>query len=131
MSSPGRKRWVMVPAAIAAGTILGGVLLHQHDHPVPDEKSAGVALLAKQQAGPGYFHEVKADPTPFDTGGPWIALDEVQRQKERVVRERKMDEAQAKALDQLISQLSETHPSRAVGGERIQLVKLNLALDKL
>jgi len=100
--------------------------------PIPDEKEAGVVLLAKTLTGPGYFHGPdRPTETLLGEGGPWIAPQDALDQLERVTRTRGYDAARTEKAKRLIEELTEPHPSRVVGGERIQLVRLNLALDQL
>lgn len=132
MNSPGH-RWVWIPAAamtVAGVLLLAPHLRHRPRFAVPDEKVAGVALLAEKLAGPGYFHaSAVKEPGPFEEGGPWIGVEDAQMQVPRVVMERHLDMEKAAAIKQLISQLAEAHPSRTIGGERVNLVRLNLAVD--
>lgn len=96
---------------------------------IPNEKTAGVALLASTQQGAGYFHT--ASGAADEPNGPWIRFHEVQAQTDRVIRERNFSPQKIEQLQKLIAKLTEDHPSRAVGGERLQLVRLNLALDEI
>ena len=97
-----------------------------------DEKKVGVALLAETLTGPRYFQEPE-HPAEFlsGEGGPWIAPEDAMKQAGRVAQERRYDAAQTEKLKTLIEKLTEAHPSRVIGGDRIQLVRLNLALDQL
>ncbi len=96
---------------------------------VPDEKAAAMALLEAKLTGPRYFNAPAAGIKNAD--GPWIALEEVRLQQERVILERHWDQHRRDELDRLISQLSEPEPARMVGGSRIPLERLNLALDAI
>lgn len=97
-----------------------------------DEKKVGVALLAETLTGPAYFHEPEHSSEFLSgEGGPWIAPEDAMSQVERVVQERHFDPVQTEKVKKLIEKLTEQHPSRVVGGDRIQLVRLNLALDQL
>lgn len=95
--------------------------------PIPDEKAAGVELLAEKLTGPGYFS--RADATE-EEGTLWLGSDKVAGQFERVVAERRFSPSEEKKLRKLIEQLKEPQPSRLIGGERVNLVRLNLALDQ-
>lgn len=105
---------------------------HDRSFKIPDEKKVGVALLAETLTGPRYFQEPE-HPSEFlnGEGGPWIAPEDAMKQVERVAQERRYDAGQSEKLKKLIEKLTESNPSRVVGGERIQLVRLNLALDQL
>ncbi|MEO8615571.1 MAG: hypothetical protein ABI600_10545 [Luteolibacter sp.] len=113
--------------AVAAGISVTWRIIRHDRLPVPDEKAAAMELLARKLSGPGYFN------LPLkgirEQGGPWIPLEEVSRQKDRVTGERKFGEKQRAELDRLISELSEPQPERMVGGYRVQLERLNLAVD--
>jgi len=105
---------------------------NNRDFKIPDEKKAGVALLAETLTGPGYF-QAPEHPAEFlsGEGGPWIAPEDALKQVERVAKERHYDALQTEKLKKFIGKLTEPHPSRVMGGDRIQLVRLNLALDQL
>jgi len=97
--------------------------------PVPDEKAAAMSLLVEKLAGPRYFNSpATAEP---DADGPWIGVEEARLQQDRVIQERHWGQSQRAELDRLISQLAEPRPARMVGGYRIPLERLNLALDAL
>lgn len=86
-----------------------------------DPPEAAEVLLARKLSGPGYFKAT----------GKWIEVYEAQRQLPTVVTERKLTlEAVAKA-EHFIEELTEEPPSRMVGGQRINLSRLNLSLDSL
>jgi hypothetical protein len=116
-------------AVIATGLALTWKFLHRGAVPVPDEKAAAMALLAQKLTGPEYFDAPVAGIQ--EEGGPWIDPREIDRQKDRVIAERKFDADQRARLDRLIAELSEPQPARMVGGYRVQLARLNLALDTL
>jgi hypothetical protein len=97
--------------------------------PIPNEKAAALALLEEKLSGPRYF---KAPVTGNkDPDGLWIKIEQVRLQEERVILERHWDQRQREELERLISQISEPEPSRMVGGYRIPLDRLNLALDTI
>jgi len=95
---------------------------------IPDEKQAGLALLSQKLSGPGYFSDAKAS---HDDEGTWITPADARDQADRVIKERKFDETRCGKLKQLVIDLTEPPSSRIVGGDRINLVRLNLALDEL
>ena len=130
-----QRRNILI-AVVAAVILLIGAgcyfFTHRDRWIIPNEKEAGVALLAEKLTGPGYFHQVDtASEFSQGEGGPWIAPGSALDQVDRIVRERKFDRVRTEKLKRLIGKLTEPHPSRVVGGERIQLVRLNLALDQL
>jgi len=120
---------VTLVALLGIGIVRYGKILDERALKIPDEKAAGVELLAKTQSGPGYFHDGKESSPEGD--GPWITPDEANAQLERVVAERKFSAGQMDKVKQLITKLTEPHPSRLVGTDRIPLVRLNLALDEI
>lgn len=99
--------------------------------PLPDERKVAMELLEDKQSGPGYFHPVTSPTTPDENGILWINSAEATGQIDRVIGERKLDEPAKGKILKLIQETSEPHPSRIVGGERINLARLNVALDAL
>jgi hypothetical protein len=112
---------------IAAGTFAAWKYSRRNEIPIPDEKAAAMALLVEKLSGPRYFNAPAGGNQ--DPDGPWIGVEEVRLQEDRVIRERHWGQSQRDELDRLISQLSEPRPARMVGGYRIPLERLNLALD--
>ena len=128
--------WLIVLAAVAMASIFlfsrpGGA----GDATLPDEKLAGEALLAQKFTGPGYF-QLEASPrgagteteseelyltTPYKAG----------QQVERIVKERHLSPEKEANLRALIDQLTIPPQSRVYGGERVHVLRLNLALDAL
>lgn len=96
---------------------------------LPDEKKVAMERLVESQTGPKYFRAQEGDSTPDEQGEIWIEVAAAREQVERIVRERKGDEVMKKRIYQLIDEAAQPHPSRAVGGERASLAKLNVALD--
>jgi hypothetical protein len=116
---------------LAAG--IGGVwwfAAHAGDGeaPIPDEKRVAMLELENKQSGPGYFH---AEPgtQPDEEGIRWIEPDKAAAQIDRVLRERKLPDGDREKIANLINEISEPHPSRTVGGNRVNLARLNVALD--
>jgi len=96
---------------------------------LPDEKKVAMEQLVDRQTGPGYFHA--PDPAPDENGIVWIDPASAGDQIEGILRERKRDAADAVKLEKLIEETSAPHPSRVVGGNRINVARLNVALDAL
>lgn len=96
---------------------------------IEDERATADALLVTKLSGPRYFN-VPADPVPED-GGPWIKAHEARAQMPRVIAERKLGPDGARAVERLIDEMTEHHPSRVLGGTRINLPRLNLSLDSI
>lgn len=94
-----------------------------------EERAAADALLVAKLSGPRYF-SATADAVPED-GGPWIRVHEARSQMPRVIAERKLDPEGARAVELLIDEMTEHHPSRVLGGTRINLPRLNLSLDSI
>jgi K+-transporting ATPase c subunit len=93
------------------------------------ERVAADAVLAEKLSGPRYF-SVPADAVP-EEGGPWIKEHQARAQIPGIVAERKLGPGGERALDQLVDKLTEHHPSRVLGGMRINLLRLNLSLDSI
>lgn len=133
MNTPLRRRIaILVTMIVVTGGSLLWVFRRLEDRALnlPDEKAAGVALLSSTMKGPRYFQGADTEAAK-EEGGPWITPQEAEAQLPRVVAERKLDGAGARYLGRVIRKLTEPHPSRMVGGERIKLVRLNLALDTI
>lgn len=129
------RSWRWLLAGIAALTV-ALIAIRYRAHltklePVSDrdEKAAAEALLAAKLSGPRYFIPQVADPAGDD--GRWIWVDDAVAQIQRVVEERNLGPEGTQAIRQLTVELAEPHPYRAVGGQRINLLRLNLSLDQL
>ncbi len=96
---------------------------------IEEERAAADALLVEKLSGPSYFN-APVDTVPED-GGPWIKVHEARSQMERVITERKLGPEAARAVEQLIETMAEHHPSRVIGGMRINLPRLNLSLNSI
>lgn len=96
---------------------------------IEQERAAADALLVEKLSGPRYFN-APVDTVPED-GGPWIKVHEARSQMARVIAERKLGPEGARAVEQLIETMTEHHPSRVLGGMRINLPRLNLSLDSI
>lgn len=123
---------VALVALLGISIVRYGKMLEERALKIPDEKVAGVELLSRKLSGPGYFQDVTKNPAAIaEDEGPWITPDGARAQFDRVVRERKFGGDQADQIDKLIEKLTEPHPSRLVGSDRINLNKLNLAVDQI
>ena len=117
-----------------AGLLIGGAAVvwwftgRGNDAPIPDEKREAMIELSDKQAGPGYFL-AEAGTQPDEQGFLWTDPDKVTAQIDRVLRERKLDDSQRETLTKLINEVSEPQPSRTIGGNRVNLARLNVALD--
>lgn len=121
--------WIVASAVLAVVSLLIWNFIHRSEIAIPDEKVAAMELLVAKLSGPRYFNAPVSGIK--DPDGPWITAEEVLAQKERVILERRWDENEKAGMDRVISQLSEPSPSRMVGGFRIPLERLNLALDAI
>jgi len=127
--------WWWLLGGVAAFTVVVIVVFQAaRERPMPvvtvrDERAAAEALLAEKLSGPGYFASTDAD-VPSD-GGPWIDVLVARQQVARVVAERKLGAETARDIKRLIDELAEPRPYRVVGGDRVNLLRLNLSLDSL
>jgi len=100
-------------------------------HPVSprEETAAAEALLAAKLSGPQYFnpHVVIA----LEDNGHWIEVADAWSQVPRIVAARHLSPEAEHPLGRLLAKLSEPHPYRVVGGQRINLLRLNLSLDAM
>ena len=94
-----------------------------------EEAAVAEALLGEKLSGPRYFNPPVAGNK--EGGGPWIGVKDAVAQVPRIATVRKLSPEATQKLKILIDQMAETHPYRAVGGERIDLTRLNLSLDSL
>jgi hypothetical protein len=120
-----------------AGLLIGGLaavwwfVWRDDGERLPDEKKIAMELLEKTQTGPGYFHPADPAAVPDEHGILWIEPTAAKEQIDRVIQERKLDESARPKLLKLIKEASEPYPSRVAGVERINLARLNVALDAL
>jgi hypothetical protein len=99
--------------------------------PLPDEKKAAMELLVETQSGPRYFEAAGEAATPDEQGLVWIDPVDADSQIDSILKARHWNAGKRDQVRKLIAEASEPHPSRVVGGERINLAQLNLALDAL
>ena len=95
---------------------------------IPDEKAAAEQLLAEKLTGPRYF-QLEA-PSP-ETPHPYLSPFQAKAQVARIVSERQWSEDITDRVNLLIDSLAEPPPSRAIGTDRVNVYRLNLALDEL
>ena len=103
------------------------------DLEIPNEKAVALAALEQKFTGPRYFQHTAADPVRAAEAGEvdiYITSASAVGQAQRVIEERHFSSETAAKLHRLIDKLTEPAPSR-VFSERINLVRLNLALDLL
>lgn len=94
-----------------------------------EEAAVAEALLGEKLSGPRYFNATLGGIQ--EEGGPWIGVTEAIAQVPRIATVRKLSPGATQKLRRLIDQMTESHPYRSVGGERIDLPRLNLSLDSL
>lgn len=110
--------------------VTGWYSLRNGGERLPDEKRIAMLLLNEQRSGPGYFlPEPNAEPD--EQGILWTSPSQAMGQIDRILKERRLGEGSRNQIQRLIAKTCEPHPSRAVGGERINLARLNVALDGL
>jgi len=125
-------RWIV--AAAAAATLTATALVYYKCRgddgiqPVSERAALAAAeqLLAQKLSGPRYFSA-----SYWENGEPWIEVNDAWTQVPRVVAERHLGAEGQQAIGQLIEKMSELHPHRMVGGERINLSCFNLSLDAI
>lgn len=126
-------RWTIVTVALLIAVISIGwvTYLMRGVSPVSEKEEIAVAtaLLAEKLSGPRYFNAPV--PGTSEEGGPWIDVADAESQLARIAAERKLRPEAIRELEQLIVKLTEPHPSRIVGGKRINLPRLNLSLDSI
>lgn len=126
-------RWTIVTVALLIAVIAIGwvTYLTRGVSPVSEKEEIAVAtaLLAEKLSGPRYFNAPA--PGTSEEGGPWIDVADAESQLARIAAERKLRPDAIRELEQLIVKLTEPHPSRIVGGKRINLPRLNLSLDSI
>ena len=121
---------------LIAFLILGAVVMawwatrDQNAVPLPDEKKVAMERLVESQEGPRYFLP-EPGTKPDEQGILWLDSVKADEQLPRILTERKWGDAEKAKVMKLLEETSEPHPSRAVGGRRINLAKLTVALDEL
>ena len=94
---------------------------------VPDPKPAALALLARQFTGPRYFQSMPCDSCP-----PYsLTRENAEAQMDRIVQMRHLPKEDCDRLRRLIELLSEASADRLTVRSRVDLLRLNLALDTL
>lgn len=93
----------------------------------PNETAAGRAALYEKFSGPGYFH--------IDSAGRkceefYIERGAAEMQIQRVTEERGLAASERSSVQRIVERCVESSPSRAVGGARVNVLQLNLALDE-
>ncbi|WP_367874729.1 potassium-transporting ATPase subunit C [Luteolibacter sp. Populi] len=86
--------------------------------------------LVESQVGPRYF-QPEPDTKLDEQGVLWLDSTKANEQLPRILGERKWGDSEKDKVMKLVEETSEPHPSRVVGGRRINLAKLNVALDEL
>lgn len=130
---PITRRWII--ATLMALAVAATVIMLQPRKPVvepvsaTDEAAAAEALLAAKLSGPRYFNP-QVD-VALEDRGRWIEVFDAVSQVPRIAAERHLGPEAVQAVRQLIVELSEPHPYRMVGGQRINLLRLNLSLDAI
>ena len=119
-----------IMAAALTGTAIVQCQCHRARDITPvserDARTAAEQLLVQKLSGPRYFSV-----SYWETGEPWITVDDARAQVQRVAAARQLDTTGQQTIRQLIDDMSEPHPHRIVGGERVRVSRLNLSLDTL
>lgn len=128
---PRAVHWLALLGVIVIAATLVAITWYQRREMkrLPDERVIGSQLVVEKLSGPRYFQE-NIQERGAD-GEPVIFPDEAHAQVTRVVKERSWNAEQERKLHQLIDKLTEEPASRMVGRVRVNLARLNLALDQL
>ncbi len=100
---------------------------------IPNEKAVAMAMLSHKFSGPRYFQLPPGElhpPPEIGEVDTFITVASASAQEQRIVEERHLSPESAAKLHRLIDKLTEPPPSRLFS-ERINLVRLNLAMDEL
>ena len=122
---------------LLAGLLIGGLaavwwfVWRDHGEQLPDDKRTAMILLQETQSGPGYFHPADPATAPDEEGIFWLTPAQANEQIDRVMRERRLGEGEREKLSKLINEACEPHPSRTIGGDRVRVTRLNVALDAM
>lgn len=121
-------------AAVAVAALATGAAVWTSRAPLPlvsvrEVQASARGALREKLTGPEYFTITR--PVPMDEEKQWIAPDDARAQVDRIVLSRHLGPRAAEWIHSLVTAASEPHPSRAIGGERISLPRLNLSLDAL
>ncbi len=130
-TKPGRIAWIILAVALLAA--LGGIVLVLRDRPdirpvtAEEERKAAEIVLSERFEGTRYFQPTASD----ESGKPdlWIDPSEALKQVPGIASARKLDADKTRRLSALVDRMTEAHPFRSVGGGRVKLNRLNLALD--
>ena len=127
------RRWIITTAPALAVTAVVCMLNARRPAIEPvsatDEAAAAEALLAAKLCGPRYFNPQVV--IALEDRGQWIEVFDAVSQVPSIAAERHLAPEAVLAVRQLIVELAEPHPYRMVGGQRINLLRLNLSLDAL
>lgn len=100
------------------------------DLAIPDEKAVAMDALVSRFSGPRYFHRPSESPAASGEDEFYISLTSALDQEKKIVRERQLSPQDAERLHRLIETLTEPPLSRLYG-DRVNYVRLNLALDEM
>jgi K+-transporting ATPase c subunit len=135
----GLKRFAIgLVIGLVTALFLAPIVWNVRDHltrapvAIPNEQIAGLKLLAQKFTGPRYFQ-------PEDTENKnasvpekyYISIASAKRQLEHVALERKLSDEQVSRVNAIIEQITEPPPSRVLGQNSVNVLRLNLALDEL
>ncbi len=138
-SPTGLKKYAIgLLIGLVIAVFLTPIFWNIHDHltrvpvPVPDEQIAGLKLLAEKFTGPRYFQpdttENKSSTVPEKY---YVSIASAKRQLEQVALERKLSGDQVSRLNAIIENITEPPPSRVLGQNSVNVLRLNLALDEM
>lgn len=120
-------------AALVILLLLGGALdffltRNRETLHIPDDTKVAREILIQRFSSPQYFQlGTNTEEMPH----PYLASSAVAAQLDRVTQLRKLSPPQVEKLNKIITKLTEPAPSRLAGDDRVNVLRLNLALDEM
>jgi K+-transporting ATPase c subunit len=135
----GLKRFAIgLVIGLVSALFLAPIVWNVRDHlvrapvAIPNEQIAGLKLLAEKFTGPRYFQpedmESKSASAPEKY---YISIASAKRQLKHIASERKLSDEQVSRVNAIIEQITEPPPSRVLGQNSVNVLRLNLALDEM
>ena len=112
------------------GIALFGGCKRSEEFVIPNERAVETEMLVQKFAGAKYFQQSPDNPKREDRTEIFISVHSAEEQAKGIIQERHFSPEIALKLFHLIEMLTEPAPSRLFS-DRVNLVRLNLALDEL